>query len=171
MSSDLLRVRRLWPIASSEDGIEWFECSRVGRIRARLAQARLIGEPLWMLDFFTSRAELEHMRPARCPIASHAEEYQGGDDDPPDECDCYHADEGWHYVCAADHPEAIAVWRVEWVRHLPRPIDALRIRLTRHRLSYRPVLWGATRRRAQLRLGEDRVARYRGWMRKGTAAS
>lgn len=146
-------MSRVWPLASNEDGVDWFDAREVGRVRARLAGARLVGEPLWLLDVLRLTVNRESMRPAVCPVhpPDHAQPY---DLDPPDTCECAYVDEGWHYLCPSDHPDAVPVWRVEWVRELPAAIDALRMRISRRRWTRRPALWGARRLRDQLRLAK-----------------
>lgn len=155
--------QRLHPIASNEDGVDWYEQSRVGRLGARIATARTVGEPLWVLDVFSYSADAEHMRPVRCPVPGHDDPHAIPYGDRTDACECSYVEEGWHRECEATDPEAIAVWRVEWERGLPRVLDRLRWRLSRRRWRYRPVLWGARggRRgfRDQLRIGENRLER------------
>ena len=94
-------------IAATEDGVMWFgrSCSRR---EARAEVASLTLERAWWWRWLVKP---EHMRPATrddCDAKVHRDEDEDSED-----CRCWDFAEGWHFVCAADHPDAIPVWRVE----------------------------------------------------------
>lgn len=148
---------RIVYLADDEDGTSWFGRDGVSRRRARREFAGLMCVRPWPWRF---TVKAEYMRPfdvTDCNAAQHGREDDGSLLD--DGCVCeYHEDEGWMYVCEADHPNAIAAWRVErvdmptWLWRL-RDSRAELYRTLRH--EGKTVLWGGSPERRVNRL--DRI--------------
>ncbi len=137
-------AKRIEYLADNEDGVSWFGRDGVSRRGARREFAGLIDVRPWPWRF---TVKAEHMRPfdvTDCPAPAHGRDDDGELRDEDCRCD-YQEDEGWMYVCAADHPEAIAAWRVEDYC-APRWVWRLRHRRAKLYRSLRreghPVLWG-----------------------------
>lgn len=106
---------------AEEDPILWYERAGITRRAARRAGA---------IEFsdreFSLTVTGENMRRATCSLHPNGLDHLVDDDDARDRefdrdgCECFYVDEGWHMVCAADHPAAIPVWRVEYGKPLLR---------------------------------------------------
>lgn len=144
------------PIACSEDeALAWFPISS-GTARQAKRSMLDLGYEHEPMSFW--RVRQEWMRPFNrdedCPVSAEAHAAAiGTDEDPPDDCRCYYLEDGWHFPCEADHPDAIPVWRVEerilrvqtWIWRLQR-------RLHRRHYNARPVLWGGRPQKGSNRL-------------------
>jgi hypothetical protein len=125
-------------VADSEDGIQWYKrtCSRRA---ARAEAASMAMEGRWRF-----KVSPRFMRPASvadCDARVHVDQDEDAED-----CTCWQIEEGWHTECAADHPDAFPVWRVEW-RDAPAWVYRLRRRLrllhpATHRTGKPAPLWG-----------------------------
>jgi hypothetical protein len=127
------RQAEIDPIATNEDGVEWVRrnCSRRA---ARRYYAEQCGVRPRQIE-----VTAEHMRPASPADCDH------GPDGGHAIGDCWLMDEGYHFVCADEHPAAIPVWRLDFKE--PSRLKRLHMALGRRiykgkRWDDPPVLWG-----------------------------
>jgi hypothetical protein len=130
--------------ASEDDALAWWPRDDATFGPVRRHTARRAAAELWLERPWRLRVRREHMRPMTrddCEAKAHADEVDV--DEWADGCTCWQIEEeGWHFICAADHPDAIPVWRVAPIYG---PVWWSRFRRRLRSLLYphpQPVLWG-----------------------------